>query len=120
MTTATATLTEFLLARLAEAEEQLHLIERALADDQGVVFHRLIVSGGLVELSTTQLLADIEAKRRIVALHFDPSYEYLPDYDPSCTGSYDTAEARAGDCDTLRALASVYADRPGFREEWRL
>jgi hypothetical protein len=55
-----------------------------------------------------RVLADVEAKRRIV--------KALGDYDDGyvwASGEGSRAE------DALLALASVYADHPDFREEWR-
>lgn len=55
----------------------------------------------------------VDAMRAIVELHsgseFGRTNKHL------CQDSMVTAE----ECDTVRALARPYADRPGFREEWR-
>lgn len=100
MTTETTTLTEWLLEQLHEDER---LSEVALHGDdhhpRGECFTcdetrdaRALGAG------TERWSADIEAKRRIVEM--EESYE----------DAYVTA---------VRALATVYADRPGYREEWR-
>lgn len=65
-----------------------------------------------------QHLLDIEAKRRIVALHgdgHDDGHECPsePEGGSIATGYYDA------DCPTLRALALSYADHPDYRNEWR-
>jgi hypothetical protein len=58
-----------------------------------------------------RVLREVEAKRQIVEQH---------DWGNCCTGD---SPVRASDpnwrCPTLRALASVYADRPGYDEAWR-
>lgn len=56
-----------------------------------------------------RVLADIAAKRAIIALHDD---------------QHECSDLSASDwpylgCQTLRLLASAYADRPGYRDEWR-
>jgi hypothetical protein len=57
-----------------------------------------------------RVLAEVDAKRRILALHDE---QHDCDGDPR---SY--ADPYEG-CRTLRLLALPYADRPGYREEWR-
>lgn len=52
-------------------------------------------------------LAEIEAKRQILELH---------DHD---TVDFCTWELKGGLCSTLRLLALPYADRSGYRDEWR-
>lgn len=66
-------------------------------------------------------LAECDAKRRIVDLH-TPEGRYRDC--PTCT-ERDYRAYRYDDdeqlwwCDTLKVLALPYADRPGYREEWR-
>lgn len=63
------------------------------------------------------LLADIEAKRAILA-------EHTAAVGPACPtcavyiGGSDVAPVKAP-CRTVRLLASAYRARPGIREEWR-
>jgi hypothetical protein len=64
-------------------------------------------------------LADIEAKRQIVALHSDATGH-------SCSVTDETGyNLNYGEvsgeeaCTTLRLLALPYADHPGYRGEWR-
>lgn len=66
------------------------------------------------------LAADIAAKRAILDLH-NGDYPYDPDDGP---GNYSwTARCQEchseEPCKTLRLLASAYATRPGYLEEWR-
>lgn len=70
-------------------------------------------------------LADIAAKRAIIALHglVEMHIAFIDDEltgDHWCVvcGSVDDAPV-AWPCDTLRLLTSAYADRHGYREEWR-
>ncbi|GAA1138517.1 DUF6221 family protein [Nocardioides aquiterrae] len=89
------TLTDFLLARIAEDVAGAEAADAVPAPwgfwDDG------------------RVLAECEAKRRIVGLHgrVDPC------------DAHDGATLETVECDTLRALAAVYADHPDYREEWR-
>jgi len=61
-----------------------------------------------------RVLAEVEAKRRIVDEHagYDPKTWRTGDAAYDCTYS-------TWPCFTMRWLALPYADRPGYREEWR-
>lgn len=108
MDTTTLILTEFLLARIEE-------------DD---AVQRSEIGWGMCEAPEEyhwppeRVLAECAAKRRIVGLH-GPDHEgghecpSEPEGGSLVTGFYD------GDCPTIRAIASVYADHPDYREEWR-
>ena len=56
-----------------------------------------------------RVLADVDAKRRILD-------EHEPGSDPC--DAHD-ASLRTIECDTIRLLALPYADHPDYREEWR-
>lgn len=67
-----------------------------------------------------RVLAEVEAKRRIISMHAESDFPHNPDDGPGdyswtarCDGCYETAP-----CTTLRLLASVYADHPDYRPEW--
>ncbi len=64
----------------------------------------------MVEIGASRVLAECEAKRRIVEAH-DLNEERL---DIEC-GEVE----HNWPCLTLKLLALPYADRPGYREEWR-
>lgn len=121
------TLTEFLLARIAEDEA----VARAVADltgesnrwwvdgpaqesrkhwvyATGEKFKYREVADHIARHDPARVLAECEAKRRIVAA--------LGDWDDGYVWSSSTG-SRAEDA--LRALALPYADHPDFREEWR-
>lgn len=80
-----------------------------------------------------RVLAEVEAKRRILDLHvissrktdrppFDPyTGQPQPDeYEVECATCGWAGEDPTAACTTLRLLAPPYADRPGgYREEWR-
>lgn len=102
------TITEFLLARIAEDEAGAR---RGLlcgeAHPTADVYH----PDGHPDPRAER---ECEAKRRIVA-------EHPLDDEGFC---YDDATHSHGckwhwPCPTLRALASVYADHPDYHEEWR-
>ena len=128
MTAQTATLTDFLLARIAEDEEAA----RACVDEEADVFEaheddadwHVSVKGGMhvANLGRTtwhgtgelarhiarhdpaRVLAECEAKRRIVENHLR--------HEPG-QGGYGASRH------AVRLLSAVYADHPDFREEWR-
>ena len=107
------TLTEFLLARIAEDEawtaEHPHFGDGSAPD--------------YVPPWWTRVLAECEAKRRIMALH---DFDFVaPAGAESSWDEFTSCRTCRGDsgeypCPTLRALASVYADHPDYRQEWKL
>jgi hypothetical protein len=75
----------------------------------------------IVRWDPPRVLAEVEAKRRILDLHAESDFPYDPDDGP---GDYSWAAKCMtcyGDdpCPTLRLLALPYAGREGYREEWR-
>lgn len=65
-------------------------------------------------IPAARVLADVDAKRRIIELHRE---ETLP-YDVSTRRCYE-CNNEAIPCPTLRVLALPYADHPDYRKEWR-
>ena len=62
----------------------------------------------IVEHDPARVLREIDAKRKLLTLHAQGASELFCahcEHEPPCP--------------TLRLLALPYADRPGFREEWR-
>lgn len=130
------TLTEFLLARIEEDKERamaaitlvpwLHVANAAAANDQR--------EAGLhvLEWQPRRVLAECEAKRRIVEAHPltadvtpvhtgptpDVGCETCHTVTASSIDDVDYVEA-LGPCDTLLALALPYADHPDYQPEWR-
>ena len=88
------TLTEFLLARIAEdatrARESTGFIGRTVA--------------------SVRMLAECEAKRLLVEAHGSNDPKWEGDC-PHC-GVH-------GPCYTIRLVALPYADHPDYRDEWR-
>lgn len=100
------TITEFLLARCDEDE--------ALAALQ---------SGGA--LASSRSLAEVDSKRRIVAAHpLEPGYTAHGLLGCSTCNAFQFQSASRqtlpGICETLLALASIYADHVDWTEEWNL
>lgn len=132
-------LTDFLLARIAEDEHAaraaspgpwVSTTHRHVQTGEPVLFevHPVATLGGdggggvdtmgdaehVARHDPNRVLAECEAKRRIVGLH---TYEWMgPDdaAEKGCEHDYDPWP-----CPTLRNLASVYADHPDYRDEWR-
>ena len=128
------TITEFLLARIAEDEATAsQRIDREVS---------LMRRDGLPDTTRDNLpaswrrpLAECEAKRRIVELH--PIYHEGPRLldvgipNGVALGGCETCHSvdrinadapieAIGPCDTLCVLASVYADHPGFDQAWKV
>jgi hypothetical protein len=141
METKTGTLAEFLLARIAEDEARLPEAHEhrpwygsepkpsRVTDPCGACGQERSVP---LPLGRPRL--EVEAKRRIVALH--QTGPVLDHWEFGCTcgfgdhrrsecacgkTTYDEGEYQRpyGPCPTLCALAQPYADHPDFREEWR-
>lgn len=110
------TLAEFLLGRLAVAEEIAedgHIWNCPASPD-----YKGTTTGGHCECAQRHIIADIQAKRRIVEDHNTvhagcPGSPTLTSDDGEQDGTF------GGPCAVLRNLASVYSDHPSYREAWR-
>lgn len=98
----TVTITEFLLARIAEQEARLDDMRRSKA----------VPNSLLVNLTLRVAFADCEAKRRIVE-------EHSP-IDDQPNGWCTVCDGDGWPCATMAALASVYADHSDFDPAWRV
>jgi hypothetical protein len=117
-------LTDFLLARIAEDEANVAAILRQdpnwEADGDGV-FDRpdrriAYVRGDyaathIAHWDPARVLAECEAKRRVVELHRTDATD--PEVIVCAVCLYGPP------CETLRLLALPYADHPDYRPEWR-
>lgn len=114
MTTATQTLTEFLLAQI-EADEAAATSRDLTAPIHyvGCYYYSHTLEANVFcdcdesGVATARVLAQCKAYRAIVAFHGSEILGICQEYD--------------GDqypCRTLRALASIYADRDGFDPRW--
>jgi hypothetical protein len=103
------TLVEFLLARIAEDEHVARHGRGCIVADSPV--------GPYVAYDFDRVLAECEAKRRIVALHANLLASYRGgDHLAKCaTCSDDVAD---WPCPTLRHLALPYADHSDYQPEW--
>lgn len=65
-------------------------------------------------------MRQVKAYRAILDMHADSDFPYDPEDGPgqySWTARCDRCY-KTWPCPTLRALASIYSDREGYREEW--
>ena len=123
MTTTTLTLTEFLLARITEDEDDAHQAEKDLGrfdrenhansgaynGTQGA-FVALNLRGDSA-LNPARVLAECEFKRMTLHRHLGPHV---------CPANpVHTFYRNDRGCPTLRDMGLSYANRPGYREEWR-
>lgn len=124
MTASDPTLTDFLLARIADRE--------AAATKVGPARGFRAPSGephdGKLVVTDTRAMAECEAQRRIVELHEattkNPAFSTSPPFTPTCAlcvsfHGDEECEHERYPCGTLRALGAIYADHPDYRAEWR-
>jgi hypothetical protein len=130
------TLVEFLLARIAEDEEVAKREPDVYACWTGAESEQDLVDAS--DIAPGRLLAECEAKRRIIELHHNgdehecwemhrgvvpldwkPEWDGRHPGDPWAHPSLEGAEVHAGPCETLQLLALPYADHLEYREEWR-
>lgn len=110
------TITEFLTARCDEDEERASSGWSSLRDERWMTTNE-----GRSILTPSAVLADIAAKRAIVAAH---PMEYLDAWGTSvcttCTSDLNpTWTEGGGPCTTLRLLAQPYAEHPDYGPAWR-
>lgn len=139
MTTETLTLTDFLLARIAEDEEgaKFHRNDAWFIEDKstwGDTQNPELVGGGkllarfdqehgalaihhVVRWNPARVLAACEAKRRIVELAMPVAIAGPPEWTPE--SSADERGRMEAVEQILLDLAAVYADHPDYRDEWR-
>ncbi len=110
------TLVEFLLSRIEEDEAECR---REIEDGYG---GERTDSGW----TSVRVLAECEAKRRIVELHEAGGTYPVGDgdgprqaYCATCGSGEPYEYPTPWPCDTLRLLALSYVDHPDYREEWR-
>lgn len=65
-----------------------------------------------------RVLRECEAKRKIIVLHVPPPGAIFPGECLVCVVSWGSEITEDVPCPTLRAVLSVYAGRPGWRDEW--
>lgn len=123
-------LVDFLRQRLDEDAAAAHLVLHPYGDaaasndaewwpDERVWFEAGFSSDEsplLTRMTPQRVLAEVEAKRRIIDLHCDAED---PTEDRACRESWGDWNSPE-ECATLRALAQPYADHPAFQPEWKL
>lgn len=116
------TLTAFLLARIAEDEAVARKAQRGYQHVFGIPHYFTANGDTSVAMNPRVALVECEAKRRIVEMHAAYQTPQVMSYGTitACAecGSVDDSPME-WPCPTLRALATVYADHPDYREEWR-
>lgn len=100
----TETLTNFLLARIAEDERAYGVIVAEMSTARPVVPY--------LDLAR-RILAEGEARREIVKLHT------ATDWGMAAGMLCDHCSDQRWPCPTLRALALPYTDHPDYRDEWK-
>ncbi|MFD9564369.1 DUF6221 family protein [Streptomyces sp. NPDC059994] len=88
-------------------------IRRKLGRRWNGTYDGLFTAEHIVRHDPARVLREVEAKRRLLAVH----RPYVDEPDQACLGCAGGIMWRS--CPVWRALAAVYADRPGYRQEWR-
>jgi hypothetical protein len=126
METRTVTLTDFVLARIAEDEadaaevaRQLDRLDRETAlngpdGSQGSIVASLLVGGAF---DPARVLAECEAKRRIIEYRYSWNLQAERTPEPPF-GAILQTQVNTADA-VLRALALPYADHEDYDESWR-
>ena len=121
-------LTDFLLARIAEDEGVAREIDAAAWDYDIAANRETWADGDRVSVGVGRVLAECEAKRRIVEWHsamendlhdgsLDRRHALLCS---ECTDVDPYSNQVAYPCRTLLTIASVYADHPDFNPAWQV
>lgn len=133
------TIVEFLLARIAEDEEvargathpgademEWHVdgtwwlegVKHDVVGPDEVAFTHPGMVDHIARHDPARVLAECQAKRAIIAERTCGCPD--PDCDDcgACSGNHH-ADPTPAPCATIRHLATVYADHPDYREEWR-
>lgn len=118
------TLTQFLLARLAEDEAAVReLLDRTTSQSSGPqdlpALDTPVVGTGAWALTPRRMLAEVDAKRHLVELAYEATgLDMTVDLDRTVNAREDSGIAFVGDR-MLRTLALAYGDHPEFDDEWR-
>jgi len=122
MTTRTLTLTEFLLARIAEDEASARESYEAVPPAFGAYGRLMLAAIDYLIVDPDRVLAECEAKRRIVEWCSERDQVYIGTFATDIPREKDFvpgALVHQTDAITLRFLALPYADHPDYREEWK-
>ena len=107
-------LADWLLEQIAEDEADARWLHDVSVDNMPT----LEKFGDCICGRPARVLAECESKRRIIAEHHKVEEYADPITFCSACGGH-PSHGSDWPCYTLRLLALPYADRPGFREEWR-
>jgi hypothetical protein len=119
MTTGTQTITGFLESRIAEVEAAARAASEVEGAAEMLAALPTPLFDGLRVAFPARVLAECEAKRRIVDEHrpFRLAQTVCQRCEERGQIGYEDMVVE-WPCPTLRALASVYANHPDFRQEW--
>ena len=117
------TLTDFLLARIADDEQEIHRLRATVAEDDAWREDDPFPEAGKVD----RPLAECEAKRRIIELHLNNESRVVAYRSPRWADAmtdddrmdWRKAEARCAATESaVRLLTQVYSDHPDFDPVW--
>lgn len=117
------TLTEWLLEQIEADEAMARAVLTARFGWASVDFHGAECAAHGARWDPARVLAECAAKRAIVEMWAEAVTDDDGTDDSEETLRFTIDEQHTGVVvalrDVIRALASVYADRPGWQEEWR-
>lgn len=124
-----ADLAEFLRARLDEDEQAARTVfagswvaeSNSVWDGEGDQVCRTTTDEDAVHIArwdSARVLAEVQAKRAILDLADEASGDHWLVHGDRCVGKCECAEDDPGN-GILKHLAAVYADFPGYRQDWR-
>jgi hypothetical protein len=115
MTTSTATIADFLLARIGDDEALASAAQYGFGSVDVAATESAFLDG---PGDPARVLAECAAKRAIVREHALSDYNGVPSCWLCAPGYSWGKEPDEGPCSTLSALASVYASHADFNPAW--
>lgn len=118
------TITEFLEARIAEDEAMANRSVQFGSKGAALLSLGSKDAPPVLVLHPVRILAECAAKRAIIDAHpvttnvVEVSTRIKPGFACETCFSHDAWVEDSGYCDTLCALAAVYADHPDYQQEW--
>jgi hypothetical protein len=119
------TIIEFLIKNIDDDRDRAH-VELILRQDDPYYSSDGEMSVYERRFSPERIIADSATKAAIAMMHVGDRTEYPPrfdEFDPVsvkvCVGCGETRDNGRPACKTVRLMASVYCERPDYRDEWR-
>lgn len=121
-------ITEFLLARISEDEAAANAVDLLSSEMETISTHYLPeFADYMLRWQPNSIRAECAAKRAILEMHSPADYRGIGMESPNAcnicgkdTGMHDWEwDKNSFPCNTIKALAAVYADHPEYDPAWR-